>query len=193
MVPPWFVHPENSSNRNGNASLQNTVIFFTIPVQWVVRTILRAVDSPIKHGRGTGGTKIFGETITFETPGRGLHEITEPIAEAVERADVETGLCSIFLRHTSASLLITENADLSVRNDLQNWMEKIAPEGDSAYTHTAEGPDDMPSHLRAAVTRTCENIPVTDGSIDLGQWQGIYIFEHRARAHRRTVSVRVWE
>jgi len=82
VVPPWFVHPENSSNRNGNASLQNTVIFFTIPVQWVVRTILRAVDSPIKHGRGTGGTKIFGETITFETPGRGLHEITEPIAEA---------------------------------------------------------------------------------------------------------------
>jgi secondary thiamine-phosphate synthase enzyme len=136
---------------------------------------------------------LFGETITFETPGRGLHEITDPIAQAVKRADIETGVCSVFIRHTSASLIITENADPSARHDLQRWIQKLAPEGDPAYTHTSEGPDDMPSHLRAAVTNTSENIPVTDGVLDLGQWQGLFIFEHRSAPHHRLVSVRVWE
>ena len=136
---------------------------------------------------------VYGETMTFETPGRGLHEITRPLEEAVRRADVETGLCSVFLRHTSASLIITENADPSARRDLERWLERLAPENDPDYTHTAEGPDDMPSHLRAAVTRTCENLPVTDGRLDLGQWQGIFIFEHRARPHQRSISLRVWE
>jgi len=138
------------------------------------------------------GDKLFGETITFETPGRGLHDITRAIDDAVDRAEVDTGLCSVFLRHTSASLLITENADPSARHDLQMWIQKLAPEGDPDYTHTAEGPDDMPSHLRAAVTRTCENLPVTDGRLDLGQWQGLFIFEHRNRPHHRSLSVRVW-
>jgi secondary thiamine-phosphate synthase enzyme len=136
---------------------------------------------------------LFGETITFETPGRGLHEITGPIAQAVKRADIETGVCSVFIRHTSASLIITENADPSARHDLQRWIQKLAPEGDPAYTHTSEGPDDMPSHLRAAVTNTSENIPVTDGVLDLGQWQGLFIFEHRSAPHHRLVGVRVWE
>ncbi|HIG05105.1 MAG TPA: YjbQ family protein [Planctomycetes bacterium] len=136
---------------------------------------------------------MFGETITFETPGRGLHEITGPIAQAVKRADIDTGVCSVFIRHTSASLIITENADPSARHDLQRWIQKLAPEGDPAYTHTSEGPDDMPSHLRAAVTNTSENIPVTDGVLDLGQWQGLFIFEHRSAPHHRLVGVRVWE
>jgi secondary thiamine-phosphate synthase enzyme len=136
---------------------------------------------------------LFGETITFETPGRGLHEITGPIAQAVKRADIETGVCSVFIRHTSASLIITENADPSARHDLQRWIQKLAPEGDPAYTHTSEGPDDMPSHLRAAVTHTEESIPVTDGVLDLGQWQGLFIFEHRSAPHHRLISVRVWE
>ncbi|MBT7129606.1 MAG: YjbQ family protein [Planctomycetes bacterium] len=136
---------------------------------------------------------MFGETITFETPGRGLHEITGPIAQAVKRADIETGVCSVFIRHTSASLIIAENADPSARHDLQRWIQKLAPEGDPAYTHTSEGPDDMPSHLRAAVTHTEESIPVTDGVLDLGQWQGLFIFEHRSAPHHRLISVRVWE
>jgi secondary thiamine-phosphate synthase enzyme len=136
---------------------------------------------------------LFGETITFETPGRGLHEITDPIAQAVKRADIETGVCSVFIRHTSASLIITENADPSARHDLQRWIQKLTPEGDPAYTHTSEGPDDMPSHLRAAVTNTGEIIPVTDGVLDLGQWQGLFIFEHRSAPHHRAISVRVWE
>ena len=91
------------------------------------------------------------------------------------------------------SLIITENADPSARRDLERWFERLAPENDPDYTHTAEGPDDMPSHLRAAVTRTCENLPVTDGRLDLGQWQGIFIFEHRALPHQRSISLRVWD
>ena len=142
---------------------------------------------------GWKGANLYGETITFETPGRGLHEITRPLKDAVQRADVETGLCSVFLRHTSASLIITENADPSARRDLECWFERLAPENDPTYTHTAEGPDDMPSHLRAAVTRTCENLPVTDGKLDLGQWQGLFIFEHRSQPHQRTISIRIWE
>lgn len=136
---------------------------------------------------------MYGEDLTFQTPGKGLHEITQPLAEAVRRADVETGLCQVFLRHTSASLLITENADPSARRDLLTWFDRLAPEHDPDYTHTSEGPDDMPSHLKAAVTRTSETLPVTDGRLDLGTWQGVFIFEHRTRPHERTISVRVWD
>lgn len=136
---------------------------------------------------------MYGEDLTFQTPGKGLHEITQPLAEAVRRADVETGLCQVFLRHTSASLLITENADPSARRDLLAWFDRLAPEHDPDYTHTSEGPDDMPSHLKAAVTRTSETLPVTDGRLDLGTWQGVFIFEHRTRPHERTISVRVWD
>ena len=136
---------------------------------------------------------MYGEDLTFQTPGKGLHEITQPLAEAIRRADVETGLCHVFLRHTSASLVITENADPSARRDLLNWFDRLAPENDPNYTHTSEGPDDMPSHLKAAVTRTSETLPVKDGRLNLGTWQGVFIFEHRTRPHERTVSVRVWD
>ena len=136
---------------------------------------------------------MYGEDLTFQTPGKGLHEITEPLAEAIRRADVETGLCHVFLRHTSASLVITENADPSARRDLLSWFDRLAPENDPDYTHTSEGPDDMPSHLKAAVTRTSETLPVKDGRLDLGTWQGVFIFEHRTRPHERTISMRVWD
>ena len=136
---------------------------------------------------------MYGEDLTFQTPGKGLHEITQPLAEAIRRADVETGLCHVFLRHTSASLVITENADPSARRDLLSWFDRLAPENDPDYTHTSEGPDDMPSHLKAAVTRTSETLPVKDGRLDLGTWQGVFIFEHRTRPHERTSSVRVWD
>ena len=136
---------------------------------------------------------MYGEDLTFQTPGKGLHEITEPLAEAIRRADVETGLCHVFLRHTSASLVITENADPSARRDLLSWFDRRAPENDPDYTHTSEGPDDMPSHLKAAVTRTSETLPVKDGRLNLGTWQGVFIFEHRTRPHERTISVRVWD
>ena len=136
---------------------------------------------------------MYGEDLTFKTPGKGLHEITQPLAEAIRRADVETGLCHVFLRHTSASLVITENADPSARRDLLNWFDRLAPENDPDYTHTSEGPDDMPSHLKAAVTRTSETLPVKDGRLNLGTWQGVFLFEHRTRPHERTISVRVWD
>ena len=136
---------------------------------------------------------MYGEDLTFQTPGKGLHEITQPLAEAIRRADVETGLCHVFLRHTSASLVITENADPSARRDLLNWFDRLAPENDPDYTHTSEGPDDLPSHLKAAVTRTSETLPVKDGRLNLGTWQGVFLFEHRTRPHERTISVRVWD
>ena len=132
---------------------------------------------------------MYGEDLTFQTPGKGLHEITQPLAEAIRRADVETGLCHVFLRHTSASLVITENADPSARRDLLNWFDRLAPENDPDYTHTSEGPDDMPSHLKAAVTRTSETLPVKDGRLDLGTWQGVYLCEHRDRGGRRRLVV----
>ncbi len=134
---------------------------------------------------------MYGEDLTFQAPGKGLHEITQPLAECVRRADVETGLCHVFIRHTSASLVITENADPSARRDLIAWFERQAPENHPDYTHTSEGPDDMPSHLKAAITRTSESLPVKDGRLDLGTWQGVFIFEHRTRPHERTISVRV--
>jgi len=129
--------------------------------------------------------------IEVRTPGRGFLEVTARVAQVVADAGVETGMCHVFVRHTSCSLCIQENADPSARHDLERWLERLAPEGDPRYTHTAEGPDDMPSHLRALVTRTSEAIPVADGRLALGTWQGIYLCEHRARPHRRTLLVHV--
>jgi len=131
------------------------------------------------------------ETLRIDTPGRGLHEVTGEIAAAVARAGLTTGLAVIFCRHTSCSLVIQENADPSARRDLERWLERIAPDGDPAYTHTAEGPDDMPSHLRAAVTKTSESIPVADGRLALGTWQGVFLAEHRRRPHARHLVVHV--
>jgi secondary thiamine-phosphate synthase enzyme len=132
------------------------------------------------------------EVIAIEPSGRGLHEITRHVVKVVSSAGVSTGLCCLFVQHTSASLLIQENADPSARRDLEDYFERVAPEEDPHYTHTTEGPDDMPAHLRAALTHTSETIPIVAGQLGLGTWQGIYLFEHRRRPGRRRVVVHVW-
>jgi secondary thiamine-phosphate synthase enzyme len=131
------------------------------------------------------------QTVTVRTEGRGLFEVTGEVRAVVRDSGIRFGLCVVFCRHTSCSLVIQENADPSARRDLEAWLERLAPEGDPHYTHTAEGADDMPSHLRAAVTRTSETIPVAGGELALGTWQGLFLAEHRRRPHTRRLLVHV--
>lgn len=130
------------------------------------------------------------EELEVRTRGRGLVDISAEVAAVVRRAGVGTGLCVAFVRHTSASLVIQENADPAVLRDLERFMAQLAPER-AGYEHDAEGPDDMPAHLRATVTRSSENIPVVRGELGLGTWQALYLYEHRARPHTRAVVVHV--
>lgn len=130
-------------------------------------------------------------TLTVQTRGKGLYEITDEVTRAVREGGVVHGLCTVFIQHTSASLTIQENADPSARRDLEAFLERLVPEGDPLYTHTAEGPDDMPAHVRAALTATTLSVPVIDHRLVLGTWQGIYVWEHRARPHTRRVVVYV--
>ena len=134
--------------------------------------------------------KVHQEEVEVSARGRGLHDVTGQVGRAVSRAGVQMGLCTVFVQHTSASLVVQENADSAVLRDLERWAERIAPE-DGDYEHDAEGPDDMPSHIRAALTRTTETIPVRDGSLLLGTWQAIYLWEHRRSPHRRHLVVTV--
>jgi secondary thiamine-phosphate synthase enzyme len=127
--------------------------------------------------------------IKINVPGQGLHEITDQVAAAVAKAGVREGLCTVFIRHTSASLTIQENADPSARHDLEAWLNRLVPEDDPHFTHTTEGPDDMPSHIKAALTATSVSIPIVDGRLALGAWQGIYIWEHRRRRGNRDIVV----
>jgi secondary thiamine-phosphate synthase enzyme len=131
------------------------------------------------------------ETLSIPPIGRGLREITHEIAKVVEGAGIRTGVCLVFLRHTSASLVIQENADPSAARDLEDWFIRAAPDGDPHYSHTAEGPDDMPSHIRAALTSTSEQIPVVNGRLGLGTWQGVFLFEHRLRPGNRQLIVHI--
>ena len=130
------------------------------------------------------------QAIEVRTDGAGAHEITAEVARVVAASGVRTGLAVVFCRHTSASLLVHENAAPSALRDLLRWLERMAPEG-AGYEHDAEGPDDMPAHLRAALTRTSETVPVADGRLALGTWQGIFLLEHRRRGHRRELLVHV--
>ena len=130
-------------------------------------------------------------TLEIRSPRSGLHDITDEVADVVASSGISTGLCHVFVRHTSASLVIQENADPSARHDLEKAFEKLAPENAPGTTHQAEGPDDMPSHIRSALTNTSETIPVTGGSLSLGTWQGLYLFEHRRGARTRSVIVTV--
>jgi secondary thiamine-phosphate synthase enzyme len=123
--------------------------------------------------------------------GPGLHEITGEVQSAAAGMSVEEGLCTVYIQHTSASLTIQENADPAVRRDLQAWLARLVPEGDALYTHTAEGPDDMPAHIKAALTGSSVAVPVLGGRLALGTWQGIYLWEHRSHRGRRTVLVHV--
>jgi secondary thiamine-phosphate synthase enzyme len=130
-----------------------------------------------------------GVVLTIETPGQGFHEITAEVAGIVAGAGVADGLCVVFVQHTSASVTIQENADPSARRDLEAWLERTIREDDPHWTHTAEGPDDMPAHVRAMLTDVSVSIPVLDGRLALGTWQGIYLCEHRRGPHRRRVVI----
>ena len=130
-------------------------------------------------------------SIEIRTPGRGFQNISQQLQDAVQKSGVRDGLCNVFLKHTSASLLITENADPDVRVDLENWIAKIAPDGDPAYFHSMEGPDDMPAHIRSVLTASELTIPVRNGRLALGTWQGAYLWEHRTRPHHRRLDVTV--
>ena len=125
------------------------------------------------------------DTITVGTRGQGLHEVTAELADWVSRQDIGTGLLTVFCRHTSASLTIQENADTDVQRDLEAFFKRLVKEDPSLYRHTTEGPDDMPAHIRSALTDVSLTIPVSGGRLGLGTWQGIYLFEHRARPHER--------
>jgi len=134
---------------------------------------------------------MFQETLEITTRGRGTQNITRDIQEAVGRSGVDTGLCHVFLRHTSASLILCENADPDVRHDLEAWFARTVPDGDPRYRHDMEGPDDMPAHIRAILTNMDLTLPVTAGRCALGTWQGVFLYEHRHHGHRRQIVVTV--
>jgi len=125
--------------------------------------------------------------LAVDTRGRGLLEITRQIADWTGRSGLRHGLLTVFIRHTSASLLIQENADPGVQRDLERFFARLVPDGDRLFEHDAEGPDDMPAHVRSALTATQLSVPLLDGALALGTWQGIYLYEHRRRGHRRQV------
>lgn len=131
--------------------------------------------------------------LSISAGGRGLHEFTRQVAEAVENSGVEEGLCTLFIRHTSASLLIQENADPSAQRDLERWLDRLVPENDAIYTHTAEGPDDMPAHIKSALTATSLGIPIIDRRLALGTWQGIFLWEHRNYSGLRNCILHISE
>ena len=127
------------------------------------------------------------EVLYVPVTGQGLHMFTGQVASVLSRSDIDEGLCTLFIRHTSASLLIQENADPSVRRDLENWLNRLVPENDPIYTHTLEGADDMPAHIKASLTATSLSIPVLRGSLALGTWQGLYLWDHRYYSGNREV------
>ena len=129
------------------------------------------------------------ERLTVNTRGKGLHEFTSEVQTLINHSNVYEGICHLFLQHTSASLCISENADPTARKDLESFIDRLAPENQDWHQHTLEGTDDSPSHMKALVTKTSESIPIESGQLMLGTWQGIYLFEHRYRPHRRTVLV----
>ncbi len=133
--------------------------------------------------------KQFTHNIDVATRGKGLYDFTRALQAWVGERKIQTGLLTVFCRHTSASLTVQENADPDVVRDLNDFFGRIAPEDDSLYRHTIEGPDDMPAHIRSALTLTQLSIPVTDGRLALGTWQGVYLFEHRSAPHRRSVAL----
>ena len=134
---------------------------------------------------------MFGSEITVSTRGRGTYEVTEEVARIVREAGVTTGLCHVFNVHTSASLMLCENADPDVRRDLERFLADLVPDGDPRFVHRAEGPDDMPAHVRSVLTHSELTIPIRAGRLALGTWQGIYVWEHRLKPHRRRLLVTI--
>lgn len=135
--------------------------------------------------------KIYQEIINIKTTGKCLHNITSNIKQAVANSKIITGLCTVFILHTSASLIIQENADADVLADLTNFFSKLVPENNYDYLHSAEGVDDMPSHIRSVLTSTSENIIIHQGNLLLGTWQGVYLWEHRMRSHIRKIAINI--
>ena len=129
--------------------------------------------------------------ISVETTGRGTYELSADVQSAVRRSGIKTGMCHLFIRHTSASLMLCENADPAVMRDLETFMSRQAPDGDPMFTHTDEGPDDMPAHIRSVLTQSDLNLPVVDGQCALGTWQGVYLWEHRLAPHNRKVILTI--
>ncbi len=137
------------------------------------------------------GMQHHAERIEVRTPGRSTRDITDDVQAIVERASVTNGLCNVFVHHTSASLILCENADPQVRRDLEAFAARLVPDGDPLFEHTAEGPDDMPAHVRTILTQSSLSIPVASGRAALGTWQGIYLWEHRTAPHQRVVTVSI--
>jgi secondary thiamine-phosphate synthase enzyme len=135
--------------------------------------------------------RIHQAELQSESRGRGTQELTDRLMSIVAASGIVRGLATVFVHHTSASLIVCENADPSVRRDLEAWLARAVPDGDPLFRHVAEGPDDMPAHVRSALTQTSLAIPVRDGRLDLGTWQGIYLYEHRRAPHVRRVSVTI--
>jgi secondary thiamine-phosphate synthase enzyme len=134
---------------------------------------------------------VYNAEFSVTTNGKGMYEITQRIREIVRQSQVRNGLATIFIQHTSASLIIFENADPSARADLEEFFERLIPKDAEYFTHTMEGSDDMPSHIRMVLTRTSESIPIVDGQLSLGTWQGIFVYEHRSHSHSRSLATSV--
>ncbi|MES9828370.1 MAG: secondary thiamine-phosphate synthase enzyme YjbQ [Candidatus Thiodiazotropha sp.] len=132
---------------------------------------------------------VIQEQIRIQTRGRNTYNITGEVSEAISRAGIETGICHLFIQHTSASLILCENADPTVRTDLERIMSRLVPDGDPIFDHTLEGPDDMPAHVRSILTHMDLSLPISQGRPALGTWQGIYLWEHRTHPHQRSVTL----
>jgi secondary thiamine-phosphate synthase enzyme len=135
--------------------------------------------------------RIHHDQLEVRTRGKGLYEITDEVQSRLDQRGVQNGIVTVFMQHTSCSIVIMENADPSARRDLEEFFERLVPEDGDYFTHTAEGADDMPSHIRMVLTRTSETIPIADGKMQLGAWQGIFLFEHRRASHRRKIFVTI--
>ena len=131
------------------------------------------------------------EELSISTGGRGTYDLSNDIQQVVASSGIRTGICHVFVRHTSASLMLCENADPAVRHDLETFMQRCAPDGDPMFTHTDEGPDDMPAHVRSVLTQSDLNLPICEGRCALGTWQGVYLWEHRLAPHRRKVMLTI--
>ncbi len=131
------------------------------------------------------------EELSISTGGRGTYDLSNDIQQVVASSGIRTGICHVFVRHTSASLMLCENADPAVRHDLETFMQRCAPDGDPMFTHTDEGPDDMPAHVRSVLTQSDLNLPISEGRCALGTWQGVYLWEHRLAPHRRKVMLTI--
>lgn len=129
--------------------------------------------------------------LTIDTPGRGTTDVTAAAQAEVRESGTQSGTALLFVQHTSASLIVCENADPQVRRDLEAWLARAAPDGDRIFRHTAEGPDDMPAHVRSTLTATSLTVPIVDGRLHLGTWQGLYLYEHRTHAHRRRIHLTI--